>query len=149
MLLVRAYPSDPQSKERKEAGETDRLLFFDYLLGWLNVNTRCVYLDLGRNSKASDNLTLAPVIDMINHQDNRLVRWPSACSVAGFLMLLSSDKTCLDYSWRAIFPFPSLRLKRPTVASWRRTLLLLRRPRGRDALDGVRFHSWHQPVQQC
>lgn len=47
--------------------EGDQLVFGDFLLGWLNVNTRCVYMELG--GKTSDNLTLAPVIDMINHQD--------------------------------------------------------------------------------
>lgn len=40
-----------------------------FVLGWLNVNTRCVYFDVGR--KTSDNLTLAPVIDFINHADGR------------------------------------------------------------------------------
>lgn len=44
-------------------------MFLDFVLGWLNVNTRCVYFDMGR--KNSDNLTLAPMIDMINHADSR------------------------------------------------------------------------------
>lgn len=42
--------------------EQDELHFLDYFLAWLNVNTRCVYYDVG--SKTSDALTLAPVIDM-------------------------------------------------------------------------------------
>ncbi|KAM0749717.1 SET domain-containing protein [Meredithblackwellia eburnea MCA 4105] len=46
--------------------ETDKLVFLDYFIAWLNVNTRCVYYDLG--GKTSDNLTLAPIIDMINHR---------------------------------------------------------------------------------
>ncbi|GAA5911052.1 protein-lysine N-methyltransferase [Sporobolomyces salmoneus] len=48
--------------------------FYDFLLGWLNVNTRCIYFDLPSNStspshwsKKENSLTLAPVIDMINH----------------------------------------------------------------------------------
>ncbi|GAA5932960.1 protein-lysine N-methyltransferase [Sporobolomyces koalae] len=48
--------------------------FFDFVLGWLNVNTRCIYFDLpttssspAHYSKKENSLTLAPVIDMINH----------------------------------------------------------------------------------
>lgn len=44
------------------------LALHDFLLAWLNVNSRCVYFNLGKNQ--DDNLTLAPVIDMINHTDN-------------------------------------------------------------------------------
>lgn len=39
------------------------------MLAWLNVNSRCVFLRLNK-ALQSDNLTLAPVIDMINHTDN-------------------------------------------------------------------------------
>ncbi|KAK4053815.1 hypothetical protein OIV83_001471 [Microbotryomycetes sp. JL201] len=49
--------------------ETDELCFFDFALAWKNVNTRCVYFDLGLSK--DDNFTLAPVIDMINHADRR------------------------------------------------------------------------------
>ncbi|GAA6063245.1 hypothetical protein JCM10212_000347 [Sporobolomyces blumeae] len=40
--------------------------FFDFVLAWINCNTRCIYLDVNSHRK-EDNLTLAPVIDMINH----------------------------------------------------------------------------------
>ncbi|KAK4058830.1 hypothetical protein OIO90_000276 [Microbotryomycetes sp. JL221] len=42
--------------------EDEELCFFDFALAWMNVNTRCVYFDLGL-AKA-DNFTLAPIIDM-------------------------------------------------------------------------------------
>lgn len=41
------------------------LVFFDFLLSWLEVNSRCVFFKVSK--KKEDNLTLAPVIDMINH----------------------------------------------------------------------------------
>ncbi|GAA5830180.1 hypothetical protein JCM3766R1_002813 [Sporobolomyces carnicolor] len=54
--------------------DEDEFGFFDFLLGWLNVNTRCIYFDLPSTSdspshwsKKENSLTLAPVIDMINH----------------------------------------------------------------------------------
>lgn len=50
----------------QHAGEPP-LTFLDFHLGWLNVNSRCVFLQLSKNQ--ADNLTLAPVIDMINHRD--------------------------------------------------------------------------------
>ncbi|KAI5481494.1 putative protein lysine methyltransferase [Pseudohyphozyma bogoriensis] len=62
----------------------DELLFADFLLAWLNVNTRCVYYDIG--GKTSDNLTLAPVIDMINHKDGL-----NTTPVAGALALSFSS----------------------------------------------------------
>ncbi|GAA6047590.1 hypothetical protein JCM3770_001579 [Rhodotorula araucariae] len=37
----------------------------DFLLGWLNVNTRCIWFNV------EGNLTLCPVIDMINHSSQR------------------------------------------------------------------------------
>ncbi|KAI0054054.1 SET domain-containing protein [Auriscalpium vulgare] len=37
----------------------------DYLWAWLNVNTRCVYADLGLSR--SDNLSMCPVFDFANH----------------------------------------------------------------------------------
>ena len=42
------------------------------MLAWLNVNSRCVYFKIGK--KQEDNLTLAPVIDMINHTENMQTR---------------------------------------------------------------------------
>ncbi|GAA5951789.1 hypothetical protein JCM3765_003119 [Sporobolomyces pararoseus] len=54
--------------------EGEEFGFFDFLLGWLNVNTRCIYFDLPTTgtapahwTKKENSLTLAPVIDMINH----------------------------------------------------------------------------------
>ncbi|BGO97560.1 hypothetical protein NBRC10513v2_001555 [Rhodotorula toruloides] len=46
--------------------------FFDFLLGWLNVNTRCIYFDL--DGRKENNLTLCPVIDMINHVPGRTTK---------------------------------------------------------------------------
>ncbi|GAA6029365.1 hypothetical protein JCM8097_003639 [Rhodosporidiobolus ruineniae] len=45
------------------------LAFFDFLLGWLNVNTRCLYYEV--DGSKHNNLTLAPVVDMINHIPGR------------------------------------------------------------------------------
>ncbi|GAA5904742.1 hypothetical protein JCM5296_000751 [Sporobolomyces johnsonii] len=56
----------------KNAVEGETLAFLDFLLGWLNVNTRCIYFDLG--GKNEDNLTLCPVIDMINHVPGRATK---------------------------------------------------------------------------
>ncbi|KAM0792320.1 hypothetical protein ACM66B_005004 [Microbotryomycetes sp. NB124-2] len=61
-------------------GELDELHFFDFALAWMNVNTRCVYFDLGLHK--DDNFTLAPVIDMINHADRRETK-PLASSSRG------------------------------------------------------------------
>ncbi|BGP37807.1 hypothetical protein JCM10449v2_001729 [Rhodotorula kratochvilovae] len=41
----------------------------DFLLGFLNVNTRCIWFNVG--GAKDDNLTLCPVIDMINHSSQR------------------------------------------------------------------------------
>ncbi|EGG12613.1 uncharacterized protein MELLADRAFT_86782 [Melampsora larici-populina 98AG31] len=38
----------------------------EFLWGWLNVNTRCLWFDLGLKDH-DDNITLAPVIDMVNY----------------------------------------------------------------------------------
>ncbi|BGP29921.1 hypothetical protein JCM10296v2_001673 [Rhodotorula toruloides] len=46
--------------------------FFDFLLGWLNVNTRCIYFEL--DGRKENNLTLCPVIDMINHVPGRTTK---------------------------------------------------------------------------
>ncbi|GAA5848145.1 hypothetical protein JCM8547_004421 [Rhodosporidiobolus lusitaniae] len=53
----------------EQKGYGGELAFMDFLLGWLNVNTRCVYFDI--DGKKENNLTLAPVIDMINHRPGR------------------------------------------------------------------------------
>ncbi|GAA5888241.1 hypothetical protein JCM16303_005312 [Sporobolomyces ruberrimus] len=65
---VQSLWNETQLEEGEEFG------FFDFLLGWLNVNTRCIYYDLPTTpsspahwSKKENSLTLAPVIDMINH----------------------------------------------------------------------------------
>lgn len=52
-----------QAAEGGDLEERDRLAFFDFVLGWLNVNTRCVYFDVG--GPKANNMTLAPVIDMV------------------------------------------------------------------------------------
>lgn len=44
--------------------EVDSLFFLDFYLAWLNVNTRCVYYDVG--GLTSNAVTLAPVIDMVS-----------------------------------------------------------------------------------
>ncbi|KWU46592.1 hypothetical protein RHOSPDRAFT_32052 [Rhodotorula sp. JG-1b] len=48
------------------------LTFFDFVLGWQNVNTRCIYFDI--DGKRENNLTLCPVIDMINHSPGRTTK---------------------------------------------------------------------------
>lgn len=60
IVVQRVWSSESESSE---ASGTP-LGFFDFLWAWLNVNSRCVYFDLG--GKNSDNLTLAPVIDMVS-----------------------------------------------------------------------------------
>ncbi|GJN88665.1 hypothetical protein Rhopal_001631-T1 [Rhodotorula paludigena] len=44
----------------------------DFLLGWLNVNTRCIWFSV--DSSKDNNLTLCPVIDMINHVPGRATK---------------------------------------------------------------------------
>lgn len=44
--------------------EKDSLCFDGFALGWLNTNTRCVYFNVG--AIKANNLTLAPVIDMVS-----------------------------------------------------------------------------------
>ncbi|VDB82967.1 unnamed protein product [Peniophora sp. CBMAI 1063] len=52
---------------RDMPGETKELasIKFDFLWGWLNVNTRCLYDDLGLGRE--DNISLCPVFDFANH----------------------------------------------------------------------------------
>ncbi|GAA5979183.1 hypothetical protein JCM11641_008453 [Rhodosporidiobolus odoratus] len=61
---------------RAQTGVRGELAFFDFLLGWLNVNTRCIYFDIegGKGAKKDNNLTLCPVIDMINHVPGRTTK---------------------------------------------------------------------------
>ncbi|WLF81034.1 hypothetical protein PVL30_004828 [Lodderomyces elongisporus] len=39
----------------------------DVLLSWLCINSRCLYMDLPTSHDTSDNFTMAPYIDFINH----------------------------------------------------------------------------------
>ncbi|KAI5956333.1 hypothetical protein KGF54_000808 [Candida jiufengensis] len=41
-----------------------------FLLSWLSINSRCLYMDLPTSHTPEDNFTLAPYIDFINHSDN-------------------------------------------------------------------------------
>ncbi|OSX65230.1 hypothetical protein POSPLADRAFT_1134102, partial [Postia placenta MAD-698-R-SB12] len=41
--------------------------YTDYLWGWLNVNTRCIYYPLRDPPSDKDNLTLCPILDFANH----------------------------------------------------------------------------------
>ncbi|CCG21991.1 Rkm2 protein [Candida orthopsilosis Co 90-125] len=42
----------------------------DFLLSWLSINSRCLYMKLPTSSSAQDNFTMAPYIDFINHSPN-------------------------------------------------------------------------------
>ncbi|GAA5957692.1 hypothetical protein JCM21900_002007 [Sporobolomyces salmonicolor] len=88
----------------KNAVEGETLGFLDFLLGWLNVNTRCIYFDLG--GKNEDNLTLCPVIDMINHVPGRATKpsprimsltFSSPPSSAGDPPLKNNDELAFSY----------------------------------------------------
>ncbi|CAK9441609.1 uncharacterized protein LODBEIA_P54770 [Lodderomyces beijingensis] len=39
----------------------------EFLLSWLCINSRCLYMDLPTSHESSDNFTMAPYIDFINH----------------------------------------------------------------------------------
>ncbi|KAG8743162.1 hypothetical protein FRC12_015113 [Ceratobasidium sp. 428] len=43
-----------------------RLHFADFVWAWLNVNTRCLYHDLGL-LRSEDNITMCPLLDFANH----------------------------------------------------------------------------------
>ncbi|KAH9812545.1 hypothetical protein DFH28DRAFT_1084354 [Melampsora americana] len=68
----------------KEEEEEEELITLDqFLWGWLNVNTRCLWFDLGLKNH-DDNITLAPVIDMVNHtlqSDLRPISTPNTFSL--------------------------------------------------------------------
>ncbi|KAI5964335.1 uncharacterized protein KGF55_002277 [Candida pseudojiufengensis] len=42
----------------------------EFLLSWLNINSRCLYMTLPTSHTTEDNFTLAPYIDFINHSDD-------------------------------------------------------------------------------
>ncbi|KAF8741349.1 Oxidoreductase family, C-terminal alpha/beta domain, partial [Rhizoctonia solani] len=50
----------------KEEMEDSNYLFEDYVWAWLNVNTRCLYHELGF-PQPSDNVTMCPILDFANH----------------------------------------------------------------------------------
>jgi len=63
---VRQYLDDSldlSSPRLKPRGESDLIL--DFVWAWLNVNTRCLYDDLGLNK--DNNISLCPVFDFANH----------------------------------------------------------------------------------
>ncbi|KAJ7905474.1 hypothetical protein B0H14DRAFT_2660424 [Mycena olivaceomarginata] len=45
----------------------DEVLDADFLWGWLNVNTRCVYHRLKGTRSHPDNFTMCPILDLANH----------------------------------------------------------------------------------
>lgn len=40
-----------------------------FLLAWLSINSRCLYMELPESKDTSDNFTMAPYVDYINHTD--------------------------------------------------------------------------------
>jgi len=69
-----------------------------YLWAWLNVNTRCLYDDLGR--RREDNISLCPVFDFANHtwkDTNMRPRVPTPDQVWGWTRIsrgIAADLTC-------------------------------------------------------
>lgn len=55
-----------------EPSQTDKLSKVDFLWGWLCVNTRDLYYDVGDSLK-DNNITLAPIIDLVCPGLNNLV----------------------------------------------------------------------------
>ncbi|KAF9053657.1 hypothetical protein BDZ89DRAFT_1153374, partial [Hymenopellis radicata] len=55
-----------------EAGDDENIhiLESNFLWGWLNVNTRGIYLRLKSKQSDPDNLTLCPILDMANHSSH-------------------------------------------------------------------------------
>ncbi|CAN3366775.1 ribosomal lysine N-methyltransferase 2 [Diutina catenulata] len=39
----------------------------DFLLSWLCINSRCLYMEVPQGTTAADNFTMAPYVDFINH----------------------------------------------------------------------------------
>ncbi|KAJ7582731.1 hypothetical protein C8J56DRAFT_792317 [Mycena floridula] len=48
----------------------------DFLWGWLNVNTRCIYHRMKSSRSDPDNLTLCPILDFANHTSTLAVMVP-------------------------------------------------------------------------
>lgn len=46
-------------------GHQQELAYDDFLWGWLNVNTRCLYHDLSGVARQDDKITLAPMLDLV------------------------------------------------------------------------------------
>ncbi|GAA5896337.1 hypothetical protein JCM8208_001850 [Rhodotorula glutinis] len=55
----------------------------DFALGFLNVNTRCIWFNVDPSNK-DNNLTLCPVIDMINHAPRRTTKPEALLSTLSF-----------------------------------------------------------------
>ncbi|KAF8921324.1 hypothetical protein CPB85DRAFT_1270290 [Mucidula mucida] len=53
-----------------EDAENLNMLENNFLWGWLNVNTRGIYLRLKSKQSDPDNLTLCPILDMANHSSH-------------------------------------------------------------------------------
>ncbi|KAF5365607.1 hypothetical protein D9758_003298 [Tetrapyrgos nigripes] len=69
---LRNHPKIIQSSSRLEPrlGEIDSLRL-EYVWSWLNVNTRCIFLQLKKARSDPDNLTLCPILDFANHTCQR------------------------------------------------------------------------------
>ncbi|KAF9532962.1 hypothetical protein CPB83DRAFT_846676 [Crepidotus variabilis] len=50
----------------------------DFLWGWLNVNTRCIYHRLAKTRSHPDNMTLCPILDFANHTPKEPYTYPRA-----------------------------------------------------------------------
>ncbi|GAA5922262.1 hypothetical protein JCM3775_005676 [Rhodotorula graminis] len=77
----------------------------DFALGFLNVNTRCIWFNVDPGNK-DNNLTLCPVIDMINHAPRRMTKPESLLSTLSFSSpthsssdpaLRDGDELCFSY----------------------------------------------------
>ncbi|THU90710.1 SET domain-containing protein, partial [Dendrothele bispora CBS 962.96] len=66
-----------QTSSRSDMPTTDMIqkdndkFVSEYLWGWLNVNTRCIYHQLTKSRSDPDNLTLCPILDFANHTPGR------------------------------------------------------------------------------
>lgn len=69
LRATRSLGSRSQTSQHDVSGAWGLL---DFLLGWLNVNTRCIWFSV--DSSKDNNLTLCPVIDMINHVPGRATK---------------------------------------------------------------------------
>ncbi|EGW31140.1 uncharacterized protein SPAPADRAFT_142076 [Spathaspora passalidarum NRRL Y-27907] len=50
---------------------TEAVLPLDqFLLAWICINSRCLYMNLPTSKSASDNFTMAPYVDFLNHSPN-------------------------------------------------------------------------------